>query len=120
KSKIRQWFKEQRRDESIDRGKEMLERDLRRMGHEVHANLKEERLAEAARKFGYQSSDDLLASIGYGKLSAAMVVGRLVPDKGAEKAPESVFEAAARPLAGAPRTRQSTHGVVVRGVDNVL
>ncbi len=120
KSKIRQWFKEQRRDESIDRGKEMLERDLRRMGHEVHANLKEERLAEAARKFGYQSSDDLLASIGYGKLSAAMVVGRLVPYKGAEKAPESVFEAAARPLAGAPRTRQSTHGVVVRGVDNVL
>ncbi len=120
KSKIRQWFKEQRRDESIDRGKEMLERDLRRMGHEVHANLKEERLAEAARKFGYQSSDDLLASIGYGKLSAAMVVGRLVPDKGAEKAPESVFEAAARPLAGAPRTRQSTHGVVVRGIDNVL
>lgn len=120
KSKIRQWFKEQRREESIDRGKEMLERDLRRMGHEVHANLKEDRLAEAARKFGYQGSDDLLAGIGYGKLSAAMVVGKLVPEKAVEKAPESVFEEAARPLTGAPRSPRSTHGVVVRGVDNVL
>ena len=120
KGKIRQWFKEQRRDESIERGKEMLERDLRRMGHEVHANLKEERLAEAAHKFSYQSADDLLASIGYGKLSAAMVVGKLVPEKAAEKGPESVFEEAARPLSGAVRSSRSTHGVVVRGIDNVL
>ncbi len=120
KGKIRQWFKEQRREESIERGKEMLERDLRRMGHEVHANLKEERLAEAAHKFSYQSADDLLASIGYGKLSAAMVVGKLVPEKAPEKGPESVFEEAARPLAGAVRPPRSTHGVVVRGVDNVL
>jgi len=120
KGKIRQWFKEQRREESIERGKEMLERDLRRMGHEVHANLKEERLAEAAHKFSYQSPDDLLASIGYGKLSAAMVVGKLVPEKVAEKGPESVFEEAARPLSGAVRSPRSTHGVVVRGIDNVL
>ena len=120
KGKIRQWFKEQRRDESIERGKEMLERDLRRMGHEVHANLKEERLAEAAHKFSYQSADDLLASIGYGKLSAAMVVGKLVPEKAVEKSPESVFEEAARPLSGAVRSSRSTHGVVVRGIDNVL
>lgn len=120
KGKIRQWFKEQRREESIERGKGMLERDLRRMGHEVHANLKEERLAEAAHKFSYQSPDDLLASIGYGKLSAAMVVGKLVPEKVAEKSPESVFEEAARPLSGAVRSPRSTHGVVVRGIDNVL
>ena len=120
KGKIRQWFKEQRREESIERGKEMLERDLRRMGHEVHANLKEERLAEAAHKFSYQNADDLLASIGYGKLSAAMVVGKLVPEKAAEKSPESVFEEAARPLAGAARPSRSTHGVVVRGIDGVL
>ena len=120
KGKIRQWFKEQRREESIERGKEMLERDLRRMGHEVHANLKEERLAEAAHKFSYQNADDLLASIGYGKLSAAMVVGKLVPEKAAEKSPESVFEEAARPLAGATRPSRSTHGVVVRGIDGVL
>ncbi len=120
KGKIRQWFKEQRREESIDRGKEMLERDLRRMGHEVHANLKEERLAEAAHKFSYQSADDLLASIGYGKLSAAMVVGKLVPEKAVEKSPESVFEEAARSLSGAVRSSRSTHGVVVRGIDNVL
>ena len=120
KGKIRQWFKEQRREESIERGKEMLERDLRRMGHEVHANLKEERLAEVAHKFGYQSADDLLASIGYGKLSAAMAVGKLVPEKAVEKSPESVFEEAARPLSGAVRSSRSTHGVVVRGIDNVL
>jgi len=120
KGKIRQWFKEQRREESIERGKEMLERDLRRMGHEVHANVKEERLAEVAHKFGYQSADDLLASIGYGKLSAAMAVGKLVPEKAVEKSPESVFEEAARPLSGAVRSSRSTHGVVVRGIDNVL
>jgi GTP pyrophosphokinase len=110
RSKIRQWFKEQRREESVARGKELLEKELRHIGAEVHANMKEDKLAEVARKFSYQSAEDLLASVGYGKISAAQVVGRLLPERVAEE-PKP---AAAKRRVGASR------GARVRGVENVL
>ena len=92
KGKIRQWLKEQRREASVEQGKELIEKELRRLGLEVRANMKEERLLEVAQKFSYQSASDLLGSVGYGKLSAAQVVTRLVPERAADEAP--------RPLPG--------------------
>ncbi|MFA7634206.1 MAG: bifunctional (p)ppGpp synthetase/guanosine-3',5'-bis(diphosphate) 3'-pyrophosphohydrolase [Bacillota bacterium] len=111
KGKIRQWLKEQRREASVEQGKELIEKELRRLGLEVRANMKEERLLEVAQKFSYQSASDLLGSVGYGKLSAAQVVTRLVPERAADEAP--------RPLPTRPKSR-SSHGVRVPGVDNVL
>ena len=113
KSKIRQWVKEQRREESIEQGRQLLEKELRRMGLEVHANMKEERLAEVAAKLSHASADDLLASIGYGKVSALQVAGRLAPER-VEKPAEELAAVPAKPSV------RSYRGVVVRGIDNVL
>lgn len=111
KGKIRQWLKEQRREASVEQGKELIEKELRRLGFEVRANMKEERLLEVAQKFSYQSANDLLGSVGYGKVSAAQVVTRLVPDRTMDEVP--------KPLPTRPKSR-SSHGVRVPGVDNVL
>ncbi len=74
--------------------------------------MKEERLLEVAQKFSYQSTDDLLASVGYGKLSAAQVVTKLVPERAADETPKP---SPAKKKAG------SSHGVrVPGGVDNLL
>ncbi|HOK71952.1 MAG TPA: bifunctional (p)ppGpp synthetase/guanosine-3',5'-bis(diphosphate) 3'-pyrophosphohydrolase, partial [Bacillota bacterium] len=77
KGKIRQWLKEEQREASVEQGKELVEKELKKLGLQVRANMKEERLLEVAQKFSYQSTDDLLASVGYGKLSAAQVVTKL-------------------------------------------
>ncbi|HOL51551.1 MAG TPA: bifunctional (p)ppGpp synthetase/guanosine-3',5'-bis(diphosphate) 3'-pyrophosphohydrolase [Bacillota bacterium] len=111
KGKIRQWLKEEQREASVEQGKELVEKELKKLGLQVRANMKEERLLEVAQKFSYQSTDDLLASVGYGKLSAAQVVTKLVPERTADETPKP---SPVKKKAG------SSHGVRVPGVDNLL
>ena len=111
KGKIRQWLKEEQREASVEQGKELVEKELKKLGLQVRANMKEERLLEVAQKFSYQSTDDLLASVGYGKLSAAQVVTKLVPERAADETPKP---SPVKKKAG------SSHGVRVPGVDNLL
>jgi GTP diphosphokinase / guanosine-3',5'-bis(diphosphate) 3'-diphosphatase len=114
RTKIRQWFKRERRDENIVRGKELLEKELRRTGS-VAAAMKAERLREAASKFGLPDEDELLAALGNGDVSLLQVVQSLRGEP-PEEEPPAVAEGADRPAS--PAT--AAHGVRVRGVDNVL
>jgi len=106
KTKIKQWFKKERREENIERGRELLEKELRRAGA-VATYLKSERLREVAKEFGLPSDEELLAALGNGDMSLLQVVQALRGEE-AEAAPEIV------PPAGPRR------GVRVRGVDNAL
>jgi len=114
RTKIRQWFKRERRDENIVRGKELLEKELRRTGSVVAA-MKTERLREVASQFGLPDEDELLAALGNGDVSLLQVVQSLRGEP-AEEEPPTVPEGADRPAS--PTT--TAHGVRVRGVDNVL
>jgi GTP diphosphokinase / guanosine-3',5'-bis(diphosphate) 3'-diphosphatase len=72
RSKIRQWFKRQERDENILRGKEMVERELKRLGASVS-----DLLPEMLKWFRAETADDLYASVGFGGISMSQVAGRL-------------------------------------------
>lgn len=110
RSKIRQWVREERREEAVPRGRDLLEKELRRQGLEVHENLKDERLLAAAKRLGFDDPEDLLAAVGDGKVSPSMVAGRLAPER-EEKEPTQL----------APRRRRASgQGIKVKGVDNVL
>ena len=78
KTKINQWFKRERRDENIEHGKELIERELRRIGNTHEQLFKQEWIAILLRRYGFQSIDDLYASVGYGGLTAQKVVFRFV------------------------------------------
>jgi GTP pyrophosphokinase len=110
RAKIRQWFKHERHQENVTRGRELLERELRRTGS-VTAALKPDRLADIAGKFGMPSEEELLAAVGNGDLSLLQVAQALRGEAPAETEQAPVLPAAAPP---APT------GVRVRGVDNVL
>lgn len=110
RTKIRQWFKRERREENILRGREMLEKELRRSaGAGV---LRPEHLREVAVRFGLPDEEELYAALGNGDLSLLQVVQSL---RGPEAPPE-----VARPQPAAPRTPGAARGIRVRGVDNVL
>ncbi|MGH2453256.1 MAG: RelA/SpoT family protein [bacterium] len=114
KTKIKQWFKRERREENIQRGRELLERELRRSGG-VAAYMKIERLKEVAREeFGLPSDEDLLAALGNGDLSILQVV-QAVRGPDAPPLPQTL----PLPAEGVPATRPGG-GVRVRGVDNAL
>ncbi|MDR7543360.1 MAG: bifunctional (p)ppGpp synthetase/guanosine-3',5'-bis(diphosphate) 3'-pyrophosphohydrolase [Armatimonadota bacterium] len=111
RAKIRQWFKHERHQENVARGREMLERELRRTGA-VAAAMKPERLEEIAGQFGMPSEEELLAAVGNGDLSLLQVAQAL---RGQGQA--AVVEPA---LPSAPSVPARAAGVRVRGVDNVL
>jgi GTP diphosphokinase / guanosine-3',5'-bis(diphosphate) 3'-diphosphatase len=72
REKIRQWFKKQERDENIERGRELLEKELKRLG------IKYSEKGELARLFKYDSDEDFLAAVGYGGVSPHTVAMKLV------------------------------------------
>jgi GTP pyrophosphokinase len=72
RQKIRQWFRKQERAENIDKGREMLEKELRRLGVTL-AECKEELL----RQFRFDALEDLHAALGFGGLSVHQVAIRL-------------------------------------------
>ncbi len=71
REKLRQWFKKQERAENIERGRELLERELKRLG------LKAGDREKLAKLFKYDGVDDFLAAVGYGGISAHHIALRL-------------------------------------------
>ena len=77
KTKIRQWIKTQGKDESISLGKSILEKALQQERLTVPNLIKSEQIAVVAKELSFQSGEDLVAEIGFGKISPKQVVGRL-------------------------------------------
>lgn len=120
KLKIRQWLKKERREENLLRGRDILEKEIkrvsridRRISEDLLSNV--ELLGKIAEKLNFTNIDDLIASLGYGETSITHVIQKIkdmLP-----KEPEKILI----PAKKAP-TRQDilSKGVKVKGVDNVL
>jgi GTP pyrophosphokinase len=110
KEKIRQWFKRQQRDENIAQGRELLDRELRRLAHETLQTVDLAKVTEIAAQLRFREIDDFYAAIGYGAVSPASVVSKLeIHDDVAITLPEE-----------APPAAPSTTGVKVKGVGDLL
>jgi GTP pyrophosphokinase len=77
KERIRKWFKSQRREENVAKGRDLLDKELHRMHRLNLADLEEGKLAEMASMHKYGAIDDFMAAIGYGDLSPHAVVMRM-------------------------------------------
>lgn len=130
KNKINQWFKRECRDDNISHGKELIERELRRLGH-THAQLfRDEWVERLLHRYSFQSLEDLYAGVGYGALTAQKVVVRLRDDWMREQreleAGRKLEALGADPAAAAPAPPPPKHrnkggkGIVVKGIDNCL
>lgn len=123
KNRIRQWFKKEQREDNIIRGRESLEREVRKLGLDPAAVLKSESLMAIGKTQNFVGLDDLYASIGDGVLTPNKVLMRLREDLTKEER-EKVQLAALQQGEGKVPTQVSygkaTHGVRVKGVDNVL
>lgn len=78
KNKIRQWFKKECRDENIIKGREMLEKEIKKLGYDVKVMLKGDRLKTIASKLTLSGDDNLMAAIGYGGVTLQAVMTRLI------------------------------------------
>lgn len=77
RTKIKQWFKKERREENVIRGREALEDELKHAGVSVDDALDAEIISPIMKRLSFNNVDDLYAAIGYGGVTATRVANRL-------------------------------------------
>ena len=77
RDRIRKWFKAQRREENVAKGRDLLDKELRRMHRIGLSGLQDGKLDDLARQYKYHTADDFLAAIGYGEISPHSVMMKL-------------------------------------------
>lgn len=78
RSKIRLWFKKEKREESIAKGRELVERECKKLGYDWKEIAKSERLTEVAKKFNLSSEEDMFATLGFGGVTPHGVMTKLI------------------------------------------
>jgi len=123
RSKIKQWFKKEKREENIKAGEQAVERELKRLGYEPHVVMTDDNMQEVAKKFAFQDVEDMLSAAGIGGITPAQIVTRLLdrfrkPEEENLQLTSEVKEL--KELKTAARKSRPTHGIRVKGVDNVM
>jgi GTP diphosphokinase / guanosine-3',5'-bis(diphosphate) 3'-diphosphatase len=120
-ARIRQYIRQAEHRRSIEIGKEVAEREFRRFGITLNKVHKGGELDRAANALGYRIADDLLAAIGYGKVSPAEVVRQLVPaEKLAETRPPEPQPTSRITELFRKMARRPMGGVRISGIEDVL
>jgi len=126
RTKIKQWFKKEKREENIVHGKASFESEMKRVGLPLTAATDPELEAQLLKKLSFDTWDDMFAAIGYGGLTAAKAVGRIRDDinkalkqQTAEKLPPSPLRF--RPDSEAvTQNRHAVNGVIVEDIDSCM
>jgi len=121
KTKIRQWFAKERREEALEAGKEAIVKEVRRGGLPLHRLLSADSVNALASELGYTDIDAIYTAVGEGNLTAGRVVHRLVAMLGGVEGAEEQIAERSTPSTVPQRARSGGDaGVVVEGLDNVL
>lgn len=129
KSKIRQWFKRENREENIVRGKELFEKEIKRQGFTPAQLMKPEWIEKLLRRYNFNTLDDAYSAVGYEGISGIKLVSRLAEEynefNSANKTPETIMELVAQsgPEVKKPeraRRKPPENGILVKGIGNCL
>jgi GTP diphosphokinase / guanosine-3',5'-bis(diphosphate) 3'-diphosphatase len=118
RNRIRAWIKTEERKRSIVLGRDICEKEFRKYSVNLQKIQKNGDFKRIAGEFGFAGDDDLIAAVGYGKVSAGQIIGKLLPnekiqERGERK--ESRLSAVIDKLKG-----KSSSAVEISGIDNVL
>ncbi len=118
RNKIRHWVKSEQREKSIEIGRELLEKELRKHSYSMKRAMALDSFEFAVNELGFKTADDVFATVGYGKLSAGQVVSHVLPR-------EELKKQAGKPgplgkvLAKLGR-RKPQSAILIGGIDNVM
>ncbi len=123
KNKIRQWFKKDRREENIQKGRDILDKEIKKLGFTQAQVIKNEWLEQIYKKLGLHSVDDLYATLGYGGLTLNQVLMKLKEEarktlklEGSEE--EEIEKQVLKSIT--QKRKSSDTGVKVKDIENVL
>ncbi|MCP4022354.1 MAG: bifunctional (p)ppGpp synthetase/guanosine-3',5'-bis(diphosphate) 3'-pyrophosphohydrolase [Desulfobacteraceae bacterium] len=116
KTKIRSWINARERERSYSLGKEMIEKQFRKKNQNFNALVKSGEIDKVAEGFGFKKIDDLIAHVGFGKLTPLQILNRALPDiDKQDTGDESILKRIIR-----RRKKKTSTGVIVKGLDDIL
>jgi guanosine-3',5'-bis(diphosphate) 3'-pyrophosphohydrolase len=116
RTKIRHWIKVQEKERSLSLGREMCEKAFRKERLNFNTLVKSEKMDQIVEHFGFKAVDDLIANVGYGKITPQQVLRKFEPKIDETHVDESIFNK----LMGRVRKKKPKTGVLVKGVDDIL
>ena len=116
RSKIRQWIKTQEKERSLTLGREMCEKAFRKVRMNFAVVSKTPEMEKVVEDFGFKSLDDLIISVGYGKITPLQLVRKLMPKSDGDDEPHTLLNR----LMERVRKKKIGSGVIVKGVDDIL
>ncbi|MGL5512249.1 MAG: RelA/SpoT family protein, partial [Sporomusa sp.] len=121
RNKIRQWFKKEKREANIAKGREMIERESKKLGYDWR-DLVKDRLSEVAKKLSVVNEDDLFEALGYGGVSLPGVMTKLIEAHKKELKSTTPPDVSAMLAELKPRRPKSkvSHGILVKGESGLM
>ena len=121
KNKINSWFKKEQKAENIEKGKELIEKELKRIGISHSELFKTQYIEPMLDRYKYKNLDEMYAAVGFGANSSGKVISRMLQEYRKEHEEENIEEKLEE-LNKAKNRKQkaSNSGIVVKGIDNCL
>ena len=122
KSKIRKFFKDRDKDFNVEKGKELVEREIKKQGYQVADLLKDDWIKTVADKYNMSAASNLFAAVGSGGITESQIVNRLkliYLEKNKDKLELDRIENLEKSLAKSPQRERHTSGVIIKGIDNI-
>ncbi|MGF3103843.1 RelA/SpoT family protein [Rossellomorea sp. DUT-2] len=120
KNKIKQFFKKQRREENIEKGRDLVEKEIKNQDFDVKEILNPENIKRVSEKFNFSNEEDMYAAVGYNGITAAQIANRLTEKDRKKREQEDNLEETMKELNSQPVKRKKDAGVQVEGIDNLL
>ena len=124
KNKINQWFKREQRESNIIKGKELIEKEIKRLGLAASEVLNHTFFEQMLKKFNYNSADDMYVSVASNAITPMRIVQRLIDFntelKNRIAEAEAAEKLAQQQKAAAKKKSRSGNGIIVKGEENLL
>jgi len=124
KTKIKQFFKKQRKEENVSKGREAVEKELRDLGYNLKDVLTVDNLNRVCERFSFTNEEDMYAAVGYQGITASLVATRLTDKLRQERIKEQNLEEKIEEVNNTETTQTAGNkhdsGVHVEGIDNIL
>ncbi|WP_130806778.1 RelA/SpoT family protein [Senegalia massiliensis] len=118
KSKIKQWFKKEEKSDNIIKGRDKLEKEVKREGYKLTEILKDEWLEKVAEKLSFNKIDDLYAALGFGSITLAQITTKL-KEYHKEHYKQDEEPVKVHNQVKSKRKRKQNQGINISGIDNV-
>lgn len=120
KSKIQSWFKKEQRSENIEKGKDLIEKEIKRIGISHDELFKQDYINAALDRYKFKNLEEMYASVGFGAISQVKIISRMLEEYRKSHKEENVEQKIEELTNKRKNIKPSSTGVVVKGIDNCL